>query len=182
MTDPLSPEQRHRCMASIRSTDTRPERLVRRFLFACGMRFRINVRKLPGTPDIVMRKYRTVIFVNGCFWHGHEGCKFFRMPRTNTPFWENKIQRNKERDKQNMQKLKGKGWNVITIWECELKKAACEQTLTNLYINLQHALISRFSPVTYTMRTETADTPMAAEKSVRYGKRFKKVQERDTLP
>lgn len=169
MHDPLTPEQRHRCMASIHSADTRPERLVRRFLFACGMRFRINVRKLPGTPDIVMRKYRTVIFVNGCFWHGHEGCKFFRMPHTNTPFWEKKIQRNKERDKRNIQALREKGWNVVTIWECELKKATREQTLTNLYIDLQQALISRFTTHTYAMHTEEESVSMAAEERISYG-------------
>jgi len=156
-------------MASIHSTDTKPERIVRRFLFACGMRFRINVRKLPGTPDIVMRKYRTVIFVNGCFWHGHEDCRFFRMPRTNTPFWEKKICRNKERDRQNERELREKGWNVVVIWECELKRAHREQTLTNLYIDLQHIFLSRFSAPSYAVRGEGETLPMAAEESPCYG-------------
>ena len=93
MADKLTPEQRHRCMASIRSKDTKPEMLVRRYLFARGFRYRVNVKRLPGTPDIVLRKYRTVIFINGCFWHGHEDCPYFVLPKTNTPFWKAKIER-----------------------------------------------------------------------------------------
>ena len=97
--DKMTAEQRHRCMAAIRSRDTRPEMVVRRYLHACGFRYRLNHPGLPGHPDIVLRKYRTVIFVNGCFWHGHEGCRHFRLPKTNTGFWRAKIERNKARDK-----------------------------------------------------------------------------------
>lgn len=170
MPDPLTPEQRHRCMASIHNSDTRPERLVRRFLFACGMRYRINVKRLPGTPDIVMRKYHTVIFINGCFWHGHEGCKYFRMPHTNTSFWEKKIHRNRKRDKRNEEQLQAMGWNVVTIWECELKPAAREQTLDKLYIGLQRVFLSQFSrkPRIFSVKEETF--PLAAEENVVYGK------------
>ena len=98
MTDRLSPEKRSHIMSMIRSKDTKPEILVRRYLFHAGFRFRVNVRKLPGTPDIVLRKYKTAIFINGCFWHGHEGCPEFRPPRTRTEWWEQKLRRNKERD------------------------------------------------------------------------------------
>lgn len=95
MTDVLNPEQRHNCMSRIRSKDTKPEMLVRKYLFAHGFRYRVNVKSLPGTPDIVLKKYQTVIFINGCFWHGHEGCKYFILPKTNVDFWSNKIEGNK---------------------------------------------------------------------------------------
>lgn len=100
MPDRLTPEQRNRCMKSIRSRNTKPEMMVRRYLFARGFRYRVNVKRLPGTPDIVLRKYRTAIFINGCFWHGHEDCPYFVLPKTNTPFWKAKIERNRERDMQ----------------------------------------------------------------------------------
>lgn len=96
--DKMTPEQRHHCMSSIRSKNTKPEMVVRRYLFSRGFRFRVNVKRLPGTPDIVLRKYRTVIFVNGCFWHGHEGCKYFVLPKSNVEFWKDKIERNRRRD------------------------------------------------------------------------------------
>ena len=98
MTDKLTPEQRRRCMSSIRSTDTKPEIIVRKFLFNEGFRYRLHTKKLPGSPDIVLAKYKTVIFINGCFWHGHEGCKYYVLPKTNTEFWKEKIGKNKERD------------------------------------------------------------------------------------
>ena len=121
MADKLTPEQRHKCMSSIRSRNTKPEVLVRKYLFAQGLRFRINVRRLPGTPDIVLRKYRTVIFVNGCFWHGHEGCRYFVLPKTRTDFWQAKIERNRERDLAERLQLRRMGWHVIQVWECQLK-------------------------------------------------------------
>ena len=121
MADVLTPEQRRKCMSRIRSRNTRPEIIIRKFLFAHGFRFRINVKRLPGTPDIVLRKYKTVIFVNGCFWHGHEGCRYFRLPKSNVDFWKNKIERNKERDLQERIKLRDMGWHVIQFWECQLK-------------------------------------------------------------
>ena len=96
--DKLSPQQRHNNMAAIHGKDTKPEMVVRRWLWGRGFRYRLNHPRLPGKPDIVMRKYRTCIFVNGCFWHGHEGCRYYTIPKTNTEFWVNKVKRNKERD------------------------------------------------------------------------------------
>lgn len=125
----MTPEQRHDCMASIHSEDTRPEQAVRRELWHRGYRFRKCVRTLPGTPDIVLPKYRTCIFVNGCFWHGHKGCSKFVMPKTRTEFWANKIARNQERDLVNIQRLESIGWSAITVWECELGKPIIDKTM-----------------------------------------------------
>ena len=129
MPDRMTPEQRHDCMASIHSEDTRPEQAVRRELWQRGYRFRKCVRTLPGTPDIVLPKYRTCIFVNGCFWHGHKGCSKFVMPKTRTEFWANKIARNQERDLVNIQRLESIGWSAITVWECELGKPIIDKTM-----------------------------------------------------
>ena len=129
MPDRMTPEQRHDCMTSIHSEDTRPEQAVRRELWHRGYRFRKCVRTLPGTPDIVLPKYRTCIFVNGCFWHGHKGCSKFVMPKTRTEFWANKITRNQERDLVNIQRLESIGWSAITVWECELDKSSIENTI-----------------------------------------------------
>ena len=128
-------------MAAIHSKNTKPELIVRKYLFARGFRYRLNHRRLPGHPDIVMRKYRTCIFVNGCFWHGHEGCKAFRMPKTNTGFWEKKIQRNRQRDHQQLQQLARMGWHCIIIWECELKPKRRMQTLQSLEYTLNHIFL-----------------------------------------
>lgn len=125
----MTPEQRHDCMASIHSEDTRLEQAVRRELWHRGYRFRKCVRTLPGTPDIVLPKYRTCIFVNGCFWHGHKGCSKFVMPKTRTEFWVNKIARNQERDLVNIQRLDSIGWSAITVWECELGKPIIDKTM-----------------------------------------------------
>lgn len=132
MPDRMTPEQRHDCMASIHSEDTRPEQAVRRELWQRGYRFRKCVRTLPGTPDIVLPKYRTCIFVNGCFWHGHKGCSKFVMPKTRTEFWVNKIARNQERDLVNIQRLESIGWSAITVWECELGKSSIENTMEKI--------------------------------------------------
>ena len=132
MPDRMTPEQRHDCMASIHSEDTRPEQVVRRELWHRGYRFRKCVRTLPGTPDIVLPKYRTCIFVNGCFWHGHKGCSRFVMPKTRTEFWVNKIARNQERDLVNIQRLESIGWSAITVWECELSKSGIENTMEKI--------------------------------------------------
>ena len=134
--DKLTKEQRHRCMAAIRGKGTRPELLVRKFLFSRGFRYRLNHPRLPGHPDIVLRKYRTVIFVNGCFWHGHAGCRYFRLPQTHVEFWERKITRNQERDKREQQELARMGWHCITVWECQLKPAVRERTLESLAYTL----------------------------------------------
>ena len=131
--DVLTREQRHRNMSHIRGKDTTPEILVRRFLFSKGMRFRKNDKRLPGHPDIVLPKYRTVIFVNGCFWHGHDGCRYATTPHTNSEFWIGKIESNKTRDEREYKELSESGWHVVVVWECELKKSVCQETLIRLY-------------------------------------------------
>ena len=116
--DIMAIRQRHKNMASIHSTNTKPEILVRKYLWKQGFRYGLNNPRLPGHPDIVLRKYRTCVFVNGCFWHGHDGCKYFRLPKTNTDFWEKKIKRNKERDKEEQKKLAMMGWlhHGVGMW------------------------------------------------------------------
>ena len=147
--DKLSSEQRHKNMAAIRGKDTKPEMIVRRWLWSRGFRYRLNSPKLPGHPDLVLRKYRTCIFVNGCFWHGHhvevnsekrgmKGSECCKIPKTNRGFWVEKIRRNKERDKEEQRKLAAMGWHSITIWECELKPKMREQTLESLAFTLNH--------------------------------------------
>lgn len=134
MTDIMTPEQRSRCMSAIKGKDTKPEMIVRKYLFSKGLRYRLHVRSLPGHPDIVLPKYRTVVFINGCFWHGHEGCKYYRLPKSNVEFWESKITNNKNRDVLNEIKLKELGWRVIRIWECEIKRIQDrDQSLEKLY-------------------------------------------------
>lgn len=137
----MTPEQRHKNMAAIRSSGTKPEMLVRKFLWRRGFRYRLNSPRLPGHPDIVLRKYRTCVFVNGCFWHGHEDCAAFRMPKTNTPFWENKIRRNRERDREEQKRLAEMGWHCVTVWECELKPKVREKTLEALAHTLNHIFL-----------------------------------------
>lgn len=132
MADVHTPEQRSYNMSRIRGKNTKPEELVRKYLFAQGFRYRKNDVRLPGKPDIVLPKYKTVIFVNGCFWHGHEGCKYFVWPKSNTEFWKNKITGNIQRDMRNQQELSKQGWSVIIIWECELKKPVFMKTVTEL--------------------------------------------------
>jgi DNA mismatch endonuclease (patch repair protein) len=119
-------------MSRIRGKNTKPELLVRKFLFSQGYRYRLHVRDLPGKPDIVLPKYRTVIFIHGCFWHGHNGCKYFVIPKTRTSWWIDKINYNATKDIDNQQKLRESGWNVITIWECELKPSCFKATFNNL--------------------------------------------------
>ena len=119
-------------MSQIKGKNTKPEELVRKFLFAQGFRYRKNDKRLPGSPDIVLPKYKTVIFVNGCFWHKHEGCKYFVWPKTNPDFWREKIERNVERDKNNFSKLREMGWKVIIVWECLLKPKVRQETLISL--------------------------------------------------
>lgn len=131
MADNHSKEVRSKNMSHIRSTNSKPEEIVRKYLFSKGFRYRKNVRTLPGCPDIVLPKYHTVILVNGCFWHKHD-CGRFVWPSSNTEYWIPKINRNVERDKQNHKKLIDMGWKVLIIWECELKKNAREDRLERL--------------------------------------------------
>ncbi|WP_297278167.1 very short patch repair endonuclease [uncultured Brachyspira sp.] len=128
MADTKTPEERSRNMANIKSENTKPENIVRKYLFKNGFRYIKNDKRYPGKPDIVLPKYRTVIFVNGCFWHMHN-CSRGRMPRSNQSYWIPKIQRNIERDNDNRAKLEAMGWKVIIIWECELKKSIAEKRL-----------------------------------------------------
>jgi len=121
MSDILPASQRHRCMSRIRGKNTKPEILVRKGLHARGFRFRLHNKKLPGSPDIVLPKYGVAIMVNGCFWHGHKGCRYATKPKTNIEFWETKIARNRHRDEVTTAHLEALGWHVITVWECELK-------------------------------------------------------------
>ncbi len=123
-------------MSSIHSKDTRPELVVRREFWHRGYRFRKCVKTLPGTPDIVLPKYRTCIFVNGCFWHGHKGCKYYTTPSTNVEFWTDKVSKNKERDALNNQRLESLSWSIITIWECELKSKAFDTTIARVISEL----------------------------------------------
>ena len=132
MADRHTPVQRSFNMSKIRSTNTKPEMLLRKRLFAEGFRYRINDRKLPGKPDLVFKKYNTVIFVHGCFWHGHQDCRHFVVPKTRTEFWTEKINGNRERDQRNNALLKKAGWNVITVWECDMKKNTFEDTLVKI--------------------------------------------------
>ncbi|WP_262705752.1 very short patch repair endonuclease [Chryseobacterium arthrosphaerae] len=122
-------------MSQIKGKNTKPEILVRKFLFANGFRYRLHDKKLQGKPDIVLRKYNTVIFVHGCFWHGHDGCKKFVIPKTRTDFWLNKINTNISNDNKNIEALKKDGWNVITIWECEIKNEVKMQKLLKQITN-----------------------------------------------
>lgn len=125
-------------MSHVRCKDTKPEVLVRQFLFSQGFRYRLYRKDLPGKPDIVLPKYKTVIFINGCFWHGHYGCKFATIPVANHDFWLAKITGNIERDKSNYAKLQNLGWKVIEIWQCELKPKFRESTLSDLLIELKN--------------------------------------------
>lgn len=144
MVDKLTPEQRHRCMSHIHSKDTKPEIIVRKYLFAKGFRYRLHDKRLPGTPDIVLPRYRTVIFVNGCFWHGHEGCKYSHLPKSNTSYWKTKIEHNKIRDKQERILLRDIGWHVIQIWECMLKSNVREENLKGVVHSLDKIILINY--------------------------------------
>lgn len=201
MTDTLTPAQRHLVMSHIRSRNTKPEIKVRQWLWNHGYRYRLNVKGVPGKPDIVMRKYHTAIFVNGCFWHGHgvaippvnseelrvkgenpvrgsisvargfnpgetENEKCCKIPQTNREFWVNKIHRNQQRDQQNYQLLIDNGWQVIVIWECQLKAHLIDRTMYEVELLLNEKLLSLYQkhkPVIYRQNREEADLPMAAE-------------------
>jgi len=194
--DKLTTQQRHTNMAAIRSKDTKPEMIVRRGLWKRGFRYRLNHKRLPGHPDLVLRKYRTCIFVNGCFWHAHlvnfspnessefsveslesveskkwvvESSSCCKIPKTNREFWVNKIRRNKERDKEEQRKLAAMGWHCITVWECELKPSKREETLESIAFTLNHIwLQDHQTRITAYPRKDEEDVqmPMAAEADV----------------
>ncbi len=137
MPDRHTPAQRSFNMSRIRSKNTKPEMLLRGKLFAAGFRYRLNVKNLPGKPDLVLKKYKTVVFVHGCFWHGHEHCRYFVTPKTQTEFWTAKINGNIMRDLDNERKLLDAGWQVLTVWECELKKNRIDETIELLQKNIK---------------------------------------------
>ena len=182
--DKLSAQQRHANMAAIHSKDTKPEMIVRRGLWKRGFRYRLNHKRLPGHPDLVLRKYRTCIFVNGCFWHGHhvalprrndgrgmmedviESSECCKIPKTNREFWVAKIRRNKERDKEEQRRLAEMGWHCITVWECELKPQKREETLDSIAFTLNHIWLQDHGAkvVPYLQpNEEEMRLPMAAE-------------------
>ena len=178
--DRLTAQQRHKNMAAIRSKDTKPEMIVRRGLWKRGFRYRLNHKRLPGHPDLVLRKYRTCIFVNGCFWHGHgvtvspvqdsgfmvQGSECCKSPKTNREFWVAKIRRNKERDREEQKKLAEMGWHCITIWECELTPKKREETLESIAFTLNHIWLQdhQTKVVSYPkLEEEDMQMPMAAE-------------------
>ena len=161
MTDIQTPLQRHNTMSAIRGKNTKPEMIVRRGLWKRGFRYRLNYKRLSGHPDLVLRKYKTCIFINGCFWHGHEGCKYYTVPKTNTEFWVNKVQRNKERDERVKHELNAMGWNCITVWECELKAAKREATLQSLAFTLNEIFLNNHKVKAYD--EQVVETSLAAE-------------------
>lgn len=124
-------------MSCIKGKNTKPEEIVRKYLFSQGFRYRKNDKKLPGKPDVVLPKYKTVIFVNGCFWHKHEGCKYFVWPKSNEEFWKKKIETNLERDKKQYEELRNAGWHIIVVWECELKKKRQQETLDRVVCEIR---------------------------------------------
>lgn len=136
MTDVHSKEIRSYNMSMIKGKNTKPEIVVRKYLFKEGFRYRLNVSDLPGKPDIVLPKYKTVIFVNGCFWHGHMGCKWFIMPKTRTEWWKGKIEDTQKRDQNNYQKLTADSWNVIIVWECQLRRENIIETMDSVIKNI----------------------------------------------
>ena len=203
MTDRLTKDQRHRCMSKIHSKDTKPELKVRRWLWSHGYRYRLCVKSVPGSPDIVMRPYRTAIFVNGCFWHGHgvelrvnpqdlqdlvsetnrsnkgkstdltilSDSACCKIPKSNRGFWVEKIRRNQQRDERNYQILRDNGWQVIVIWECELKPSLIEHTMRAVELRLNQCYLDIHSRKVRQYSTEEdAELPAAAEEAPKYGK------------
>ena len=183
MTDRLTPQQRHYVMSRIHGKGTKPELLVRQWLWRHGYRYRLNVKGVPGKPDIVMRKYRTAIFVNGCFWHGHDvelvvsseqlvvkSSNCCKIPQTNRDFWVAKIQRNQERDQKNYEILSENGWQVIVLWECQLKPKKLEQTMLQVEIQLHNYYLATFNHRSKTyIHIEEESLPMVAEEPEEYG-------------
>lgn len=168
MPDKMTPQQRHNCMSHIRSTDTKPEMIVRRWLWTQGYRYRLHVKRLPGTPDIVIHRFHTVININGCFWHGHTDCKRFKLPQSNVEFWRSKIERNRRRDAANADLLSSMGWWVITIWECQLEPTCRQATLINLSRQLSsiYLHICKAHPDSHSIHAEPAQ--LAAEPEATY--------------
>jgi len=186
MTDKMTPQQRHRCMSHIKGSGTKPELKVRQWLWRHGYRYRLNVKSVPGKPDIVMRPYRTAIFVNGCFWHGHyieiknlklkidnypgaepvemEDSPCCKLPHTNRHFWIEKIRRNKERDERNYRLLQENGWHVLVVWECQLTPDRIEETMRQVELLLNEYMLAQYQKHTPQSYNDTGESlPRAAE-------------------
>lgn len=189
MTDKMTPAQRHYCMSRIHGKGTKPELKVRQWLWRHGYRYRLNVKSVPGKPDIVMRRYRTAIFVNGCFWHGHfvhfgveslglrvesqlevesgvlkvDSSQCCKIPQTNREFWVNKIKRNQERDQKNYQVLHDNGWQVIVIWECQLTPKRIEETMLRVELMLNEHFLALHQPKVVPYDVQETPAAMAAE-------------------
>lgn len=166
--DILTPEQRSKTMSRIRSRNTKPELLVRRYLYEHGFRYRVNVKTLPGTPDIALRKYHTAIFINGCFWHGHS-CLKGKRPKTNSEFWIQKILRNQTRDEEVRIKLRQLGWRTMVVWECQLTPKRREKTLEEIVYLLNSAFLDKYRKKTTTYQEEDDSLSIAAEDFPIYG-------------
>lgn len=170
MVDKLSPEQRKKCMQANKSENTKPELIVRKYLFARGFHYRLHCKNLPGKPDLVLRKYSTVIFINGCFWHGHDGCQYYRLPVTNSEFWLKKIENNRARDLRDRERLIKLGWGVMVVWECQLRPKQRENTLQEIVYRLSTAYLQNKNVnrlVSYDATSENID--VAAEDTPEYG-------------
>ena len=181
--DHLTPQQRHKNMAAIHSKGTKPEMIVRRWLWSHGYRYRLNVKSVPGKPDIVMRRFRTAIFVNGCFWHGHkcsltpgpspkgegrmdlDSSECCKIPTTNREFWVRKIQRNMERDQENYRILQENGWHCIVVWECQLKPKLVEHTMQQVERQLNRNFLSIYQRKSVPYKESEEDYLMVAEPS-----------------
>ena len=176
MTDKMTPAQRHYCMSRIHGKATKPELKVRQWLWRHGYRYRLNVKSVPGKPDIVMRRYRTAIFVNGCFWHGHNvetrfiaslqaipNSSCWKIPQTNREFWVNKIKRNQERDQRNYQVLHDNGWQVIVVWECQLTPKRIEETMLRVELMLNEHFLALHQPKVVPYNVQETPTSIAAE-------------------
>ncbi|VGO21057.1 very short patch repair endonuclease [Pontiella sulfatireligans] len=164
--DTFTPEQRSRVMSRIRGKNTKPELIVRSLLHRAGYRFSLHRKDLPGKPDIVLRKYNTVVFVHGCFWHRHQNCKTASMPKSNVEYWQAKFERNVSNDRKHIRELKKMGWNVIVVWECELKQP--EKVLAKLEKSLTAAYAKLSPKVVVYPTTESAPLPLAAEAQAEY--------------
>ena len=179
MADRMTREQRHRCMSRIRGRDTKPEMVVRRWLWHQGFRYRLCVKALPGRPDIVMRKWRTAIFVNGCFWHGHECENNRQRPSTNTQFWQEKFERNRARDARNQALLQAAGWHVIVVWECQLSPKRRAETLRDLDLALSRIVLQQNASSGKRYALPEAEPAIAAEAETAYKTESKKKKSRN---
>ena len=160
----MTPEQRHRCMAAVKGRDTKPEMLVRKFLFSKGLRYRVNNRRLPGSPDIVLKKYKTAIFIDGCFWHGHDGCRYYRQFKTNTHYWRPKKTMNNAPAYAPGADPRPPGWRAIPPWEREIRPHPCRAaTLDRLYLQITG------TPPSSTYPAIPSELPLAAESTPAYG-------------